>query len=178
MVHILWLIAKYVAHFDSSWHYLDDRPCVDTKWIPHGTVLADWYNTRTDIAVVYNWTAVVQWTRKFCDSVILKIIARRQFRELARSKSNIEGGALHTRHRQWALECRQRYSPFTLLLRADTGFFVSPQSPISGGPRACAWVWKRFERVMLLVQIEHHDEAHAHHRSRQRDTIGFFPRSR
>ena len=59
MVHILWRYTKYIAHFDSSsWHCLVDRACGDTKWKPHGTVLADWQNMRTDRAVVYNWTAV------------------------------------------------------------------------------------------------------------------------
>ena len=49
MVHILWLSTKYVAHFDSSsWRCVVDRDCGDTKWIPHGAVLADWKNTRTD----------------------------------------------------------------------------------------------------------------------------------
>ena len=37
-------VAEYVRSslFDSSsWHCLVDRACGDTKWIPHGTVLAD-----------------------------------------------------------------------------------------------------------------------------------------
>ena len=44
----LWFIvffwrSTYVAYFDcSSWHCLVGRACGDTKWIPHGTVLADW----------------------------------------------------------------------------------------------------------------------------------------
>ena len=37
--------------------------CGGSRWIPRGTVLADWQNTRTDRAVVYNWTAVAHWTR-------------------------------------------------------------------------------------------------------------------
>ena len=42
----LWFIvflAEYVRiYFDSSsWHCLVDHACGDTKWIPHGTVLAD-----------------------------------------------------------------------------------------------------------------------------------------
>ena len=43
MVHILGLSTKYVARFDSSnWNCLVDRACGSTKWIPHGTVMADW----------------------------------------------------------------------------------------------------------------------------------------
>ena len=38
---------------------------IPSKWIPHGTVLSDWYNTRTDRAVVYDRTAVAHWTRYF-----------------------------------------------------------------------------------------------------------------
>ena len=61
----LFFLAEYVSsYFDSStWHCLVDRACGDTKWTPHGMVLADCYNTRTDRAVGYNWTAVDHWTR-------------------------------------------------------------------------------------------------------------------
>ena len=45
------------------------------------------------------------------DIVILEFIARRRIGELARSKSNIEGEALHTRRRQRARKRRQRASP-------------------------------------------------------------------
>ena len=43
MVHDVWLRMKYVNQINSSsWKCLVDRTCGDTKWIPHGTVLADW----------------------------------------------------------------------------------------------------------------------------------------
>ena len=43
MVHSYFWRSTYVSYFDSSsWHRLVDRACGDTKWIPHGTVLADW----------------------------------------------------------------------------------------------------------------------------------------
>ena len=59
-------VVRAVAHFDSSnWHYSVDRACGDTKWIPHGTVLTDWWNTRTDRAVACSWTAVARWARCF-----------------------------------------------------------------------------------------------------------------
>ena len=39
----------YVSYFDSSsCHCFVDRACGDTKWIPHGTVLADWYHLVTE----------------------------------------------------------------------------------------------------------------------------------
>ena len=64
MVHSCLRRSTYVAYFESSsWHCSVDRACGDTKWIPHGTVLAHWYNTRTGRAIVYNWTAVAHWTR-------------------------------------------------------------------------------------------------------------------
>ena len=45
------------------------------------------------------------------DFVILEFIARRRIGELARARSNIEGEALHTRHRKRARKRRQRASP-------------------------------------------------------------------
>ena len=61
---------------------------------------------------------------------------------------------------------------------------------VTGGPISCVCVWLRFERVVLDVQkqirtkagkkqqMQHNEQAHAHHRSRQRDIIRLFPRSR
>ena len=45
------------------------------------------------------------------DFVILEFIAKRRIGELARARSNIEGEALHTRHRKRARKRRQRASP-------------------------------------------------------------------
>ena len=45
------------------------------------------------------------------DFDILEFIARRQIGELARARSNIEGEALHMRHRKRARKRPQRASP-------------------------------------------------------------------
>ena len=40
-------VGRTVAYFDSiSWHCLADRACGNTKWVPHGTVLAETGRTR------------------------------------------------------------------------------------------------------------------------------------
>ena len=50
MVNILGLSTQYVANFDSSkWQCLVGRDCGDTMWIPHGSVLADRWDTRTEL---------------------------------------------------------------------------------------------------------------------------------
>ena len=46
-----------------------------------------------------------------CDLIMLEFIASRRIGELARARSNIEGEALHTRHRTRARKRRQRASP-------------------------------------------------------------------
>ena len=74
------------------------------------------------------------------DFVILGFIARRRIEELARARSNIEGEALHTRHRKRARKRRQRASPTSMILRADTGCYLSPQPPIPVGRKlVCAF---------------------------------------
>ena len=45
-----WTRVSIAFFGSSSGHCLVDRACGTTKWIPHGTVLADWLNTRTDRA--------------------------------------------------------------------------------------------------------------------------------
>ena len=45
MVELLALIA-------AAWQSLVDRVSESTKWTQHGTVLTDWYDTRTDSALL------------------------------------------------------------------------------------------------------------------------------
>ena len=53
--------------WSSSKHRLVGHACGGTKWILNGTVLEDWYNTRTDRAFVYNQQRLLA-RPDFCDS--------------------------------------------------------------------------------------------------------------
>ena len=78
MVHSFFLRSTYVAYFDSSsWHCSVDRACGDVKRIPHGTVLADWYNTRTDNSCCLQLDSGRSLDQIIRDFVILEFIARR-----------------------------------------------------------------------------------------------------
>ena len=112
MVHIFWRNTKYVAHFDcSSWHNLVDRACGDTKWIPTAPDgagrMVEHANKKSCCLHLDSGRSLDQIIRDF---VILEFIARRRIGEIARARSNIEGEALHTRHRERARKNPQRAS--------------------------------------------------------------------
>ena len=125
------------------------------------------------------------------DFVIHEFIARRRrIEELARGRSNMEGEVLKPRHRKRARMRRQHPSPRPVCYYVKIQVVICLFNPrYWWAESVCMCVRKRFKRVVLLVQNEQtneqkrrkyhtfyqHDQAHAHHRFRQRDTIGLPP---
>ena len=74
------------------------------------------------------------------DFVILEFIAIRWIGELARARSNIEGEAPYGAQEESAEASTTSLASTGMLLRADTGCYLSPQSPILvGRERVCAF---------------------------------------
>ena len=83
--------------------------------------------------------------------VILEYITRRRVGELARARSNIEAKRFirDTGSERGSVDNGPRLDRYGITCRYGLLFVSS--IPDTGGPRACVCVWKRFERVMLLV---------------------------